>query len=666
MIKRSLPTLITGLTGLLMFSSSTLATESFESFSKGGFSTIKTEYGPISAKEGNAEIVNSGKTGEQSLRLIGGENKEVTLTLNKTPSQDINFSLWAERWTRQDPFQFSIVSKGSYGEKEIYKGDKNIKVGGFHSKIETVIPAKTTTLTFISHTPDGSGVKLDDLYIVPIIPMKVEEVSTHTDVYPVMVRQDYNPVLRLMIKTEGCLKPKSLDAVLLNFSGTTNIKDIAEVALYPGSAKPEDEVKDAWGKSSQFTKDGKIVIKGSSPLVSGENYFWVSVKLKNNADIDGQINTQLSKVSISRKETRIEQSPLSQQRIGYAVVVPGDYKSKFYRIPGLARTKKGTLLAVYDIRYDHSGDLPANIDVGVSRSTDGGKSWSGVAMCMDDSKIDPKLGPTRGVGDPAIMVDEKTGRIWVAAIWSHKSSIWGSKEGDNSPDACGQLVFTYSDDDGITWAKPVNVTDQTKSLDWKILFNGPGMGISTKEGTLVMPSQFWDSKGVPFSTIVYSKDGGKSWQTGTGCHEQTTEAQVVELADGSLMLNCRCNWGGSRVVMITKDLGQTWEKHSTNRNDLPEPVCQGSIIAVENEGIVKRALFFSNPATGSGRHSMTIKASLDDGDTWPEDMQVLYDVRGCWGYSCLSPADKKHIGVLYEGRGALYFLRIPYADILKK
>ncbi|MFR1411159.1 MAG: hypothetical protein ACLSUW_01840 [Akkermansia sp.] len=127
------------------------------------------------------------------------------------------------------------------------------------------------------------------------------------------------------------------------------------------------------------------------------------------------------------------------QRIGVAVVRHGDFKSftvfPVWPVPG------GNLLAVYDIRYNHSGDLPANIDVGVSRSTDGGRTWSDVKIAIDDSKIDPSLGATRGVGDPAILVDEKTGRIWVAAIWSHRHSIWGNKSGDNSPEACGQRCW---------------------------------------------------------------------------------------------------------------------------------------------------------------------------------------------------------------------------------
>lgn len=104
----------------------------------------------------------------------------------------------------------------------------------------------------------------------------------------------------------------------------------------------------------------------------------------------------------------------------------------------------------------------------------------------------------------------------MAAIWSHRHSIWGSKSGDNSPEVCGQLVLAYSDDDGLTWSKPINITEQTKNKDWRILFNGPGNGICMKDGTLVFAAQYWDGKGVPWSTIVYSKDRGKTWHCGHG------------------------------------------------------------------------------------------------------------------------------------------------------
>lgn len=77
------------------------------------------------------------------------------------------------------------------------------------------------------------------------------------------------------------------------------------------------------------------------------------------------------------------------------------------------------------------------------------------------------------MGDPAILLDEKNGRVWVAAIWSYRHSIWGSKSGDNSPETCGQLVLASSDDDGLTWSKPVNITEQTKDKDWRFYSTAP-------------------------------------------------------------------------------------------------------------------------------------------------------------------------------------------------
>ena len=75
-----------------------------------------------------------------------------------------------------------------------------------------------------------------------------------------------------------------------------------------------------------------------------------------------------------------------------------------------------------------------------------------------------------------------------------------------------------------------------------------------------------------------------------------TEAQLVERSDGSLMINCRDNRGGSRAVLTTSDLGRTWTDHPTSRRALPEPVCMASLIRVDHEELGS-LLVFSNPAT---------------------------------------------------------------------
>jgi Neuraminidase (sialidase) len=50
-----------------------------------------------------------------------------------------------------------------------------------------------------------------------------------------------------------------------------------------------------------------------------------------------------------------------------------------YRIPGIIKTKSGVLIAVYDVRYNNSRDLPGDIDVGMSTSKDDGNSWEPIA-----------------------------------------------------------------------------------------------------------------------------------------------------------------------------------------------------------------------------------------------------------------------------------------------
>lgn len=656
------------------------ATESFDTLPKGRFTSLETQYGIMTAPAGVAEVSGGGRAGSSSLRFFGGQNTELKLQLKESPKQNTDMSAWAERWTNAAPFAFSIKAEGPFGSKEIYNGDDEIKTGGLNTKIKAEIPAQTEALIFRVTSPVDKGARIDDLLITPTVPMKLREtkISVSGEAIPVISRLEINPIARISIPTEGGLKPIKVAGVALNFKGTENIADIESVSVYRGGEEAPAVVGNETIRSLQENLLGtvtgekiksNVLVTGDLVLDPNDNYLWVSVKLKKSAKVGSKIVVKptalLVKNGSSKRKIEIKNTQKIEQRTGIAVVKPGDFNSKFYRIPGLARTKKGTLLAVYDIRYDHAGDLPANIDVGCSRSVDGGQTWSDVAIAMNDSDMDPSLGATKGVGDPAILIDESTGRIWVAALWSHRHSIGSSKAGNNDPMTCGQLALVYSDDDGITWSKPVNITEQTKKIEWKILFYGPGAGICLKDGTLVFAAQYWDGNGVPWSTIVYSKNKGKTWHCGTGVHQQTTEAQVAELADGSVMINARCNFGGSRVVGVTKDLGSSWKLHATNRNPeiLAEPVCQGSLLALDKEIAPTRMLLFSNPNTKSGRRLMTLKISTDEGITWPKESQLLYDSRRCWGYSCLAPVDKEHVGVLYESSGSLFFLKIPYKEI---
>ncbi|QJE94923.1 sialidase family protein [Luteolibacter luteus] len=484
----------------------------------------------------------------------------------------------------------------------------------------------------------------------PSTPAKGTRIETAQPVCPAFIREEFNPVLGFRIKVEGNEGTVVFEGIELGFGGTTRLEDIQSFRLVEGSSDPSKEPGQTIAEGNGAAE--KLSLKLKHPLSPGEHWFWISPTLKKGASIDGRIDASLFRAEVGGTAlVPSVPSPEGSQRIGQAIRLPGDDGSKSFRIPGLAWTTKTNLIAAYDVRYNHAGDLPANIDVGISRSRDGGQNWDPMRIAIDMGN-DPKHGHD-GVGDPAILVDPTNGRIWIAALWSHGNRGWNGSGPGMTPEETGQLVLVHSDDEGESWSKPVNITAQMKNPEWRLFFNGPGAGIAMKDGTLVFAAQYRATDGKPWSTLIASKDHGETWQVGSGVKSDTTEAQVVELADGSIMINARDNRGGARTVAVTRDLGKNWELHVTDRKAMRDPVCMGSLLAWRD------SLWFSNPNATDGRHSMTLKRSTDQGMSWPEKDQLLYDSRSGFGYSCLAPAGDGMLGVIYEGRSALYFLRFP-------
>ncbi len=651
------------------------ATESFENLPTGAFTRGQTEYGTMSALHGHAEILREHpRNGSQALRLVGGENRQVIIELEEALEHAAPCDLWLQRWTKRPPFRFTLTAVSDKGEQELCR-EENMVVGAYNRKVEVTLPAGTNAV-LLSCTSDPAGGVLVDDFSIHTGQMSVECVEVvPPGRYPMLKRAPINPVLALHVRTAGSLQPLGPDTLRLQLSAPDQI---ANVTLRTGDSHANSFRGSRVLGSARPAADGSVTISCSGKLDKGDNWLWIDAEPAANATVGASVTFSNIRLGLDGKEYKGGETS-STQSIGYLVCVPDEgvggqpggaapRRCVSYRIPGLIRSSKGTLVGCFDARYVHSGDLCADIDVAVVRSEDGGQSWSHPVVAMDSGP-----GPRHGNGDPCILEDA-TGRLWMQALACHFSGVSLAASGPGwDEDKTGQWVMSYSDDDGKTWSPDfVNATRQIKQEQWTCILAGPGNGITTKDGTIVFPAQIWQNGANPrcMSTICYSTDGGRNWVYGTGVPHSTSECQVVELADGTLMLNCRNEARqGQRIVYTTADLGKSWQAHESNNKVLVEPTCQASLVTV-NSAQHGRLLLFSNPQTRSARSHMSIRCSKDEGKSWNKGYE--YDTRRCWGYSSIAMADEETVGIFYEAPHVsetsdlhgIAFIRIPLADIV--
>lgn len=522
---------------------------------------------------------------------------------------------------------------------------------------------------------------------------KQDTVAVRETRIPVLIERQDNELFNLRI---DATQSQVLNDVKLSFGKEVNLNEIEAVKLYYGGTESSERKGKTYFAPVDYIPSntpGKtlaanpsysilkaevkapkrdVVLKVDQKLYPGVNYFWVSLQMKPTASVLAKVSVEMTGVTMDNRTAPVKVVRKADTHyMGVGVRHAGDDGVAAYRIPGLATSNKGTLLGVYDVRHNNSADLQEYVEIGLSRSTDGGQTWEKMRIPMSFGEHEGLPKAQNGVGDPAILVDRKTGTIWIIAAWTHgmgNGRAWWNSQPGMDMHHTAQLMLVKSDDDGKTWSEPINITEQLKDPSWYFLLQGPGRGISMDDGTLVFASQYIGSDRIPNAGIIYSKDHGKTWHISSLARTNTTESQVAEIEPGVLMLNMRDNRGGSRAVSTTTDMGKTWKEHVSSRTSLQEPVCMASLISVKAKDNVlgKDILLFSNPNDTKNRHSITIKASLDGGVTWLPENQLLLDAGWGWGYSCLTMIDKETVGILYESSVAhMTFQAIKLKDIIK-
>ena len=323
-----------------------------------------------------------------------------------------------------------------------------------------------------------------------------------------------------------------------------------------------------------------------------------------------------------------------------------------FRIPSIVTTTNGTLLAIGDGRLDSHADVPNRIDFYIKRSTDNGTTWGNNII----------LSNIKHGGDACTVVDRTTGRIFMFYAYSENKNIFQS-DGNPNSDNCLKSQYISSDDDGLTWSEPVDLTaDLYKPGDNSYWASG-GSGIQLRNGTLVIPIAIVRS-GVIYGGLVYSTDYGATWnRSQTNSFDKFDENTIIELNDGRIMVNARNHYGnGTRLVTYTSDLGTTWEPYSFD-DTLIDPVCQGNIMRYTStvDGDAKDRILFSNPGNTNTRVDGTLRISYDEGQTWA--YSKLYQA-GDSNYSCITILADGKIGVLYEvNHSLLRFKRFSLEDL---
>lgn len=329
-----------------------------------------------------------------------------------------------------------------------------------------------------------------------------------------------------------------------------------------------------------------------------------------------------------------------------------------YRIPAVVKAPSGELLAFAEGRKTDCGDY-GDVDIVLRTSRDNGQTWSPLRVVVDFGQAQ--------AGNPAPVFDQTDSRFRNGRLFLLYNTGTASEKEVRNGKAIREVWYKTSSDGGQTWSEPVNITTSvnrpnkpdvnptyTFSEDWRSYANTPGHALQIQngryKGRLFVAANH--SEGAPQPQFrdyrahgFYSDDHGKTWKlSATVTYPGGNESTAAETSTGSLLMNSRNQSGDvkNRLLVTSTNAGETWSQ-VTVANDLPDPVCEGSMINYRKGG--QNVLIFANPNSQTKREKLTVRISQNDGKSWSAGREIY---AGSAAYSDLVVQQDGQIGVLYE------------------
>ena len=364
-------------------------------------------------------------------------------------------------------------------------------------------------------------------------------------------------------------------------------------------------------------------------LTADTSHLWITADISDTAKEGNRICLTLKQLQTNNGayplDIHTEREILLRRRVLYC---PGDFDSKFFRIPAIITAKDGTLVTATDRRKYNNNDLPEDIDIILNYSSRGGQFWGGPAF------LALGRGVGKGFGDCALAHTRDEGGL--IAVYVGGAGFWLS-----TPNEPQRLYCRRSTDNGLSWSPAVDITHYLYGPDcpdtirrkWWGAFCASGNGLLTSTGRIlfvaaVREGEAWSAN----DYVLYSDDNGETWQCSQRACTGGDEAKVVELRDDRILMSIRHQ--GERWFNISEDGGVTWRDTVFAGKGITAPACNGDIIRYDRKDGTS-VLLHSLPI-GDKRENVAVMLSYDEGKSWSLG-RVIVPYSAAYSSLCILP-----------------------------